>query len=88
MDDGIADLSSRRHFQLNLFPRSRRQRNQHIQTEFLPLAAYQVGHALLRDAEYFRGFGLCPFLVADFDAKFAHQLGAHGEDGDFLRCEN
>jgi hypothetical protein len=36
--------------QLNFLSRPRCQRNQHIQTEFLELAAYQVGDARLGDA--------------------------------------
>lgn len=41
---------SSRHLQFNFFPCSGRQCDQHVQTEFLELAAYQVGDPRLRDA--------------------------------------
>ena len=38
-------------------------------------------------AAHLGGFGLRPSHVADFDAQFPHQLGAHREDGGFFRRE-
>jgi len=79
---------SSRHLQFNFLSRSGRQRDQHVQTELLELAAYQVGDARLRDAEHLRGFCLCPLLVADQDFESAHEFGAHGEDGCLFRRES
>jgi len=71
--------------QINLFPRARCQRNQHIQTEFIPLAARQIRNAGLRDTQHLSRLSLRPLALVDGFPQENHQFGTHRQDRRFIR---
>ena len=59
-----------RHGQRDRAPGAGGERHQHVQAEFVPLPAHQVGHARLPDAQFGSSFGLRPAaFAADFTGK-------------------